>query len=54
MYKMEIKVLGMKLRVECILVSMIIGAILGLSLDMWMRHKRRYGHSRISIKLCHE
>ena len=29
MYKMEIKVLGMKLRVECILISMIIGALLG-------------------------
>ena len=29
---MEIKVLGMKLRVECILISMAIGAILGCAL----------------------
>ena len=32
MYKMELKVLGMKLRLECILISMIIGAVLGCTL----------------------
>ena len=32
MYSMEIKILGMKLRLECILISMVIGAVLGCAL----------------------